>query len=178
MVRGSCDEGSQKNRNDIRRPCTRFCTEKPRQQRIVLILRIAKSITCVESIPHHYPIPTSAAKGSRFRLECRQPHSPACLSTAACVFTDRRNPKRSRCASRGSIRGIRPSTLARNKDSQRAGECQLERLGVQSPQSFIQDYNGAWKLQSQRQHFLLAGAQICHRGYLVQPLRGLNLQPG
>ena len=115
MVRGFCDERSRKNRNDIRRPCTRFSTRKPSSGRIDRIVRIAESITYAFSTADSNPIPTPAAKGSRFRLECRQPHSPACLSTAACVFTDRRNPKRSRCASRGSIRGIRPSTLARKR---------------------------------------------------------------
>ena len=49
------------------------------------------------------------------KQETPQAHSPACRRTAACVFADKRNPKRPRCSSNGSMRGIRPSTFARKR---------------------------------------------------------------
>jgi hypothetical protein len=53
------------------------------------------------------------------------------------------------------------------QDSYRTREGQLQRLGVQSPQSFIQDQHGGWKLRSQRQHFLFPSTQIRRREHLV-----------
>jgi hypothetical protein len=41
--------------------------------------------------------------------------SPASLRTAACVFADKRKPRRSRNAWTGSSRAIRPSTFARKR---------------------------------------------------------------
>ncbi len=53
------------------------------------------------------------------------------------------------------------------KDSHCAREGQLQRLGVQSPKSLIQDQHCAWKLRPQRQDFLFPSTQIGHREHLV-----------
>src|ERR1017187_4331526 len=110
---------------------------------------------------------SSEAKARHRQIREPRAHSPACLRTAARVLADKRNPKRSRCSSKWSIRGIRPSTFARSRIPIVPVKVNFNGSACNRPSPFIQDQRGGWKLRSQRQHFLFPNTQIRRREHLV-----------
>src|ERR1035441_10842095 len=54
---------------------------------------------------------SSEAKARHRQIREPKAHSPACLRTAARVLADKRNPKRSRCSSKWSIRDRKSTRL-------------------------------------------------------------------